>query len=301
MFRTFDFASPDTHSPKRYETSVPQQALFQLNSPFLLEQAVALAARSTAAMESTAAATANAAADATTARIQRLYRLAYGREPSAEEAELGRAFLAGSPTVTRPASVAAAWSYGYGRVAEPDTGSMATTFTPLPHWTGSAWQGGPKLPDPELGWVTLNAKGGHTGDAPDHCAIRRWIAPVDGTVTVSGRLRHAAKEGDGVRARIVSSERGRLGEWTAHNAAADTPLTAVAVRAGQMLDFVVDCRGNTGWDSFEWSVSIRLDTTDGPQTFSSATQFHGPMPAPLGPWERYAQVLLLTNGFVFVD
>ena len=45
LFRTFDFASPDTHAPQRYATTVPQQALFLMNSPFVVEQAKALAAR----------------------------------------------------------------------------------------------------------------------------------------------------------------------------------------------------------------------------------------------------------------
>src|SRR5258708_35420364 len=43
--RTFDFASPDAHAPQRFSTTVPQQALFLLNSPFVQEQAKALAAR----------------------------------------------------------------------------------------------------------------------------------------------------------------------------------------------------------------------------------------------------------------
>jgi short subunit dehydrogenase-like uncharacterized protein len=42
VFRDFDFASPDAHSPQRYATSVPQQALFLMNSPFVVEQARAL-------------------------------------------------------------------------------------------------------------------------------------------------------------------------------------------------------------------------------------------------------------------
>ena len=45
MFRTFDFASPDTHSPQRPHTVVPQQALFLLNSPFALVAAEQLADR----------------------------------------------------------------------------------------------------------------------------------------------------------------------------------------------------------------------------------------------------------------
>ena len=42
-FRSFDVALPDTHAPQRFTTTVPQQALFLMNSPFVLEQAKALA------------------------------------------------------------------------------------------------------------------------------------------------------------------------------------------------------------------------------------------------------------------
>src|SRR5207302_5661753 len=45
LFRTFDFASPDTSTPQRHVTTVPQQALFLMNSPFVVQQAKALAAR----------------------------------------------------------------------------------------------------------------------------------------------------------------------------------------------------------------------------------------------------------------
>ena len=45
VFRTFDFAGPDTHSPMRYKTTVPQQALFMMNNAFVVDQARKLAAR----------------------------------------------------------------------------------------------------------------------------------------------------------------------------------------------------------------------------------------------------------------
>ena len=44
LYRTFDFAVPDATSPRRFVTTVPQQALFLMNSPFLHEQARRLAA-----------------------------------------------------------------------------------------------------------------------------------------------------------------------------------------------------------------------------------------------------------------
>jgi hypothetical protein len=69
--RSFDFALPDTHAPQRFVTTVPQQALFLMNSPFVQEQAKALSARAT---------------DPDPAkRVSNLYRLAFSRHPTTEE------------------------------------------------------------------------------------------------------------------------------------------------------------------------------------------------------------------------
>jgi uncharacterized protein DUF1553/uncharacterized protein DUF1549/cytochrome c len=81
MFRTFDFASPDTHSPQRFTTTVPQQALFLMNSPFLIEQAKHIAARP------------EIASGPTEQRLHQLYRLLYGRTPTDSERERGLRFI----------------------------------------------------------------------------------------------------------------------------------------------------------------------------------------------------------------
>ncbi len=83
LYRTFDFASPDTHAPQRYTTTVPQQALFLMNSPFAVQQAQALAARPEVAEVSQPE-----------LRIDALYRRLYGRSPQPEEAAMGLQFIA---------------------------------------------------------------------------------------------------------------------------------------------------------------------------------------------------------------
>ena len=82
-FRAFDVASPDQHSPQRFQTTVPQQALFLMNSQFVSEQAKALAARPEVA-----------AAPTTDAKITALYRAAFGRPPTQGELAVGREFVA---------------------------------------------------------------------------------------------------------------------------------------------------------------------------------------------------------------
>jgi hypothetical protein len=81
FFRTFDFANPNAHAPGRPHTASPQQALFLLNSPFVREQAAALAEHSAEAKNELA-------------RLERLYRDALRRSPSLAEAADAHEFLA---------------------------------------------------------------------------------------------------------------------------------------------------------------------------------------------------------------
>src|SRR5204863_441893 len=83
-------------------------------------------------------------------------RLLYGREPAADELEIGRKFLGFELRRAGPvAGAPSVWQYGIGRFDEAT--KRVVGFKPLPHFTGMAWQGGPKLPDPTLGWVLLTA------------------------------------------------------------------------------------------------------------------------------------------------
>ncbi len=86
FFRTFDFANPNAHAPGRPHTASPQQALYLLNSPFVREQAAALAEHS-------------AEAGQDLARLDRLYRDALGRSPTLEEAADAHQFLAAGGAV----------------------------------------------------------------------------------------------------------------------------------------------------------------------------------------------------------
>ncbi|HZL88406.1 MAG TPA: PSD1 and planctomycete cytochrome C domain-containing protein [Pirellulaceae bacterium] len=83
FYRVFDIASPDQSSPRRPQTTVPQQALYFMNSPFVVERAKSLAAL----REVTAAAD-------PPARIQALYRQLFQRPATSDELDIGVQFLA---------------------------------------------------------------------------------------------------------------------------------------------------------------------------------------------------------------
>lgn len=191
------------------------------------------------------------------------------------------------------------WQYGWGRY-NPESNSA--TFHALSHFTGQSWQGGPELPDPTLGWVSLTAAGGHPGNDLEHAAIRRWIAPKPGTVRIRGRLEHRSEQGDGVCGRVLRQPQGLLAEWNVHNRQERTSVDPFPIEAGQGIDFLTDCRGGPSHDGFRWTVTVRLEATDGTyQEWSSEDGFRGPPPVPLTRWDRLAQVLLMSNEFLFVD
>jgi hypothetical protein len=200
-----------------------------------------------------------------------------------------------------------AWKYGYGDY-DP-AGRRLNSFTALPHFTGNAWQGGPTLPDPTLGWVMINPNGGHAGNDAKHSTVRRWVAPRDLVVRVRGSVRHGSDQGDGIHAVISSSRGGVLADWMVKNGSAEAALDRVALKRGDTLDFVVEPRATNSFDSFTWDPALEVVQESGPgggfqTSWSASGEFAGPtknLPKALTPWQAYAQALMLTNEFVYVD
>ncbi|MEP6956967.1 MAG: hypothetical protein ABI883_09080, partial [Chthoniobacterales bacterium] len=231
-----------------------------------------------------------------------IYRALYQRPPSANETAAALRFIAAAkanPPPPPPKPVETAWRYGWG---EYDAATQRVkTFSPLPHFTGTAWQGGPQWPDAKLGWAQLTADGGHPGNDLAHACIRRWVAPRDATVTIAGEIVHEPDAGDGVRARLVSSRDGELKVVTLLHGRADMAVPRVEIRQGDTLDFIVDIRDGLNSDQFLWAPTIANSDT---ATWDAKKEFAGPPPPSvqlLDPWPQYVQVLLLANEFSFVD
>jgi hypothetical protein len=293
VFRTFDFANPDLHTPVRGSTTVPQQALFMMNSPFVAERARALAKQADVV---------NVADPA--GRVERLYEIVYQRRASEGEVAVGVDYVARATretaATTSPKPIVSAWEYGYGEV---DMASgQVKRFKKFPHFTGTAWQGGAKWPDEKLGWAQLTADGGHAGNDVQHAVIRRWVSPIDGAVSLSGAIVHAHPEGHGIVARIVSGTGGQLAMWRLHDQTAQGAIGPVAVKKGDAIDFVVSIAESLNNNDFGWSPTIK--SVDGKTEWNAKREFGGMrtiVVEPLGPWEKYVQALLMSDEMVFVD
>ncbi|MCS1409684.1 MAG: hypothetical protein M2R45_02868 [Verrucomicrobia subdivision 3 bacterium] len=293
IFRTFDLASPDSSSAGRFETTVPQQALFMVNSPFVQNLARNL--------EDEVQRTAPKRLDE---QVRRLFESVLQRQPTRQERRLALDFLNSQTDSSGPVVLLDSWTYGYGAINERE--SSAVSFTPFGFFKEGSWRGGESLPDEKLGWALLSSKGGHPGATPNRLVIRRWTAPYAGVFEVEARLRHVAEEGNGVVAWVLASSAGLLGKWEVRGQSQLTNLDKITIAAGETLDFVVGSNGDVGHDSFEWPVNIR--TASSPRLsdqrfWSSVDDFEGPKDSvrPLSPLARLGQVLLMSNELVFVD
>jgi hypothetical protein len=262
-----------------------------MNSPFVVERARAIAAQKQIIILTDPA-----------ARIARLYQLIYQREPTAQETAVGIHYITQAASDPKPKdapTISTAWQYGIGEL-DPATARIKN-FTKLPHFTGQAWQGGKDWPDSKLGWAQLTATGGHAGNDFRYAVIRRWISPIDGTVSISGALAHNHPEGDGIIARIISSRQGQLHEWPLHNAKTKTDIKNIPVKKGDTIDFYVSIAKTLNNNDFLWSPTLK--SSDPKQTWNARNDFAGPLTVPkfLTPLESYVQALLLSTEFVFVD
>jgi mono/diheme cytochrome c family protein len=97
VFNHFDFANPDMSSGQRYQTTVPQQALYVMNSPLVVEQARNLVERPDVQ-----------ACTTPEQRIRRLYEIVYQRPPRPEEVQLGLDFVTRAETPEDESPTAAA-------------------------------------------------------------------------------------------------------------------------------------------------------------------------------------------------
>ena len=124
---TFDFPDPQTFSARRVDTTVAPQALFFMNHPFVIDRAKEVLRR-------------EGIADAPTidVKIDRLYALLFQRRASADERDMGRAFLT-APRNQNPLYTTYGRVHALSPLAPPCIWKHAgvnRTLRPAPRWSG---------------------------------------------------------------------------------------------------------------------------------------------------------------------
>ncbi len=294
IFRTFDFSSPDTHSPGRYFTTVPQQSLFLMNN----RQSLDLAGRTARVVR------AEAGSSNTPNLIRAMFRRVLGRNPSDDEQHAARDFL-NQPATPPEQSLdpRALWSYG---TATTDEDGKPIDFTPLSVFKNNRWQFESQFPSPgAMGHAYLGKESGHTPNIKNRAVVRRFTAPVSGNVKLIGTMGHRSDKGDGFQAGIwIAGQR----IWQEVQKSNDRPYGPLNghVEKGQTIDLVASPGESSSHDTFYWNVKIRLVADDQQIVETdSIRHFSGPFDSksfePLDRLAQLAQTLLMSNEFAFVD
>ena len=293
VLRVFDFANPELHAPRRYKTNVPQQALFLMNSKFTIDRAKALSLRVQD----------DCRGGDIKAKIIRFYEYVYGRHPESEELNKSILFINHSKKNESDKQIKAKdWSYGFGEFDE--NAGEVIGYEAMPFFDGSAWGGGPKWPDSNLGWLRLTADGGHVGNSKKHAAVRRWKSPSSSRIKITGPISKIEACGDGIRAWISSNRQGIIANWNVEfDKEQPVLIEDLEVEDGEIINFVVDCgkEDNFSCDGFVWAPEITSITDN---VFWSATaHFSGKNndSVSLSAWERFSQALLISNEVMFLD
>jgi hypothetical protein len=288
MFQAFDFANPDLTTGRRSETIIPQQALFMMNSPLVVEQARNLTQRPDFKGKPNAE-----------DKIKLLYQLIYQRAPSELELRLALEYVKGEYGVTTVSPGALAWEYGYGEF--DSSSNRVDSFVQFTTFNSRAWTLNNRQSSGRIGNVTLTATGGTPGNGLPHGAIRRWTARRDGFIAIDGNVASTSKNaGDAVRGWIVSSGTGLLGTFSPQRVPMPARLPRVLVKRGDTIDFVIVGKG-----PFTWAPTIRfLEAVKAGEfnAWDAEKDFSGNVaPKQLEAWEKFAQVLLETNELTFVN
>jgi hypothetical protein len=106
MFRTFDFANPDSHNAGRYLTTVPQQGLFMMNHPFVIQQASKIQSDFSGQLRSDEQ------------RVEAIYERVLGRSPSAEETSFAIEFVRQGKSDTNDAVQDSVDASGWANLAQ---------------------------------------------------------------------------------------------------------------------------------------------------------------------------------------
>jgi mono/diheme cytochrome c family protein len=290
MYQAFDFASPDLTTGRRETSVVPQQALFMMNSPLVVEQSRNIVRNLKFKPDTPVR-----------SRIKMMYELLFQREPTEAELDIAMDYVRSDSAAEWQTNASAAWSYGYGEY-DAETHHL-NSYAGMGAFANKTWTPGNKVPNARLNGLNLTPDGGRPNEQV--AVIRRWTSPREGYISVEGTLTDSAKKG--VLGRVVSARSGELGNWQAPGGPVDTKLAWFHVAKGEVIDFVTGGPDAGGGEAFKWTVQIKMakdqhTPKDGIIAWDTQKDFSGESEGRrMGPLEKLAQVLLETNEMMYVD
>ena len=280
-YKSFDFPSPLVTCEFRTTTIVPQQGLFLLNSNFIMKSAKMVLSGIKGQTDEE--------------KIAELFMKVYSRQPTGQELQYSKQFLKEANETFKEKAVPE-WIFGYATLTDD---KMLKDFVQFKFFNKSRWQVSKNFPDKKVGHAMLSSKGGHPGR--NKAVVRRCKIHKSGTLSIKGTLKHKNKNGNGVRVLILHNG-SLMGEWDCKTKTISTACENIEVQAGDYIDLVVDAKANPTSDSFEWPLDMQLKANSQVEEFSTVDSFFDKKTVKeYSPWDGLAQVLMISNEFLYVD
>lgn len=293
LFVSFDLPHPDHHSAGRSQTSVPQQALYFLNSPLLLRRSAALAADS---------ALRDLPDDSS--RVKWLYQRLFQRAPSEREIKAATGWIAKANPADYQPKLGGSWEVRHAA----DPGVLPLDVREFPIFANNVWKTGPDPATAPVRWLNVGASGGHV--SARHAMILRWRANGAGEVKMSGHLKRTQKGGDILAWRIDGNGKDVLKDGRLMpDSETDVASEWITVQPGDTVDLVLRAPDGDACGNIAWTVKMsgRENAQAKPEEIGSFTrQFPTSSapptpPAAADPWADLIQMLWASNEFHFID
>ena len=279
---SFDFPSALVTCEARVKTIVPQQGLYLMNSSLVTESAKALSAQL-------------GAIGNVKDRIRFIFKEALSRYPSEKELKRCVDFIndnAAKFDYRRPT-----YEYGVAKVID----GQLKDFKRFDHFSGARWQIGKKFPSKDYQFASRTERGGHPGRT--FPVVDRVTMYFDAKISLDGTLKHFKKNGDGVFASLWINGQ-KVKSWHSHKSTTKTVSETFDVKAGDLIDIIVEPGKSDNSDGYEWSKVLTF-TKDG---FSQEHDFNAKFSSQQGAggkqfsvWDALVQVMFMSNEFLYVD
>lgn len=287
VFTTFDFATPEMTTGKRFQTTVPKQALFLMNNAMVIEQVRNMVTRPEFVRIVTEE-----------DKIRALYRICFQREPSDLEIKIGIRYIENAmkedmSDVKKEYN----WKYGY-RVSDSRNSS---SFFEFPKFDKEIYSSTNDF----FKGVTATKTGGTLSKNPSIKSVRQWVSPRNGTFSVSGTVGSKSRPGETVHLTVYKN--GTVQNKVSVNSSTEIPFNLTAdLNVNDKLEFVMSNDSNVNKD---YTLSIKVSEVKDansltPVVWDSKIDFKGPIrrtDRELNSWERYTHILILSNEMVFVN
>lgn len=290
VFTTFDFATPEMTTGKRFQTTVPKQALFLMNNAMVIEQIRNMVTR-----------TEFTRIISEEEKIKALYRICFQREPSPLEIKIGLKYIEGAlnedmSDVKKEYN----WKYGYRVITQNGT----SKFFEFPKFERDVYQSTNDF----FKSSTITKNGGTLSSNPNIQVVRQWISPRNGSISVETTF---SIKGGGQKQKssgtIVLYKNGSpIKSLSSNGSEVKISISDLNAMVGDKFEFTVS--NQTGLNK-DFSLQVKINEVKDvnsltPISWNSQLDYKGPIlksDRELNSWERYAHILILSNEMVFIN